>query len=196
MTSEVSICNQALAMLGQAPITSLSDANVNAERCNALYAATRDAMLEAHAWRFATKRYALPQASPAPAFGYACRYEVPGEVLRVLEVNENKYAWELEEDSIVTDSSVCQMRAVSQVTDPNKFSSLFVIALATRLAAELAIAITGSRTLQDQLFGAYTKLKLPQATGINGNQGTMKRIRSSWLNDARLTGAGVSGPEV
>ena len=55
----VSICNLALARLGDATIESLDDATAQAEYCNLFYAQTRDEVLRSHPWNFAIARKAL-----------------------------------------------------------------------------------------------------------------------------------------
>jgi len=52
-------CNQSLIALGQSTITTLTDDNENARRCNALYATVRDDLLVKHPWNFAIKRATL-----------------------------------------------------------------------------------------------------------------------------------------
>ena len=58
-TTEVSIANVALAAIGQATITLLTDSNARANRANTLIEPVRDALLEDHDWNFATKRVVL-----------------------------------------------------------------------------------------------------------------------------------------
>jgi len=55
----VDICNQSLIALGQSTITTLSDENENARRCNALYETVRNDLLCKHPWNFAIKRATL-----------------------------------------------------------------------------------------------------------------------------------------
>lgn len=58
-TSDVAICNLALAKVGGESITSLSDSNKRANLCNIIYPAARDRLLLAHRWNFAIKRKQL-----------------------------------------------------------------------------------------------------------------------------------------
>ena len=55
----VDICNLALTKLGQTIITSLSDDNENARRCNLVYEPKRDELLEKHPWGFAVEKALL-----------------------------------------------------------------------------------------------------------------------------------------
>lgn len=200
--SEVAICNQALGWLGESPITDFTDPTRIAGLCALNYAPIRDAVLEAHNWTFATKRYNIAKAVTGPAFGYANRYPIPGEVLQVLEVNrltpdDPRGTWFIEDGHIITDDNECKMIAIFRVTDTNAFSSLFTQALAQRIASDLAIGVTGSRTLQQQHWQLYTA-KLREASSRDGQQGKSKRLRSRYMERARLSSGprSTAGPEV
>lgn len=193
--SEVSICNQALSWVGEDPITSLNDPTTKAESlCKANYAPLRDAVLEAHNWTFAIARYNVAKLTTSPEYGYANQFTIPGEVLRVISVNKlalNDVTrdWQIEGENIVTDDTTCKMMAVIRVTDPNKFSAMFEQALAARLAEALSIPITKSLNIQQAMMEKYDML-VRKAISIDNIQGKSKRLRSRWLQNARLS----SGP--
>src|SRR5207245_9076015 len=63
VTSEVDICSYALRLIGDQPITALTDNSDRARLCNSIYALTRDATLRAHPWNFATYRAAVALAT-------------------------------------------------------------------------------------------------------------------------------------
>lgn len=194
MASEVSICNQALSWLGGTHITSLDDDSTEASLCKATYASVRDAVLEARNWTFAIGRYDLPKAATGPTNGYANAFPIPSDVLRVLEVLDNN-DWRMEGDGIVTNEGAVSIRAVVRVTDPNRFSALFVQALAARLAADLAIALTQSRELQKQHYQIF-EAKMDEAAVNDGMQGKSRQVTSNWLRSARSGSSTLPGPTV
>ena len=66
MSSDVDICNLALSFLGDAAIVqsiSPPDGSAQSSHCSRFYPVARDAVLELHAWGFATKRVALAQVT-------------------------------------------------------------------------------------------------------------------------------------
>ena len=63
VSSEVDICSYALRLIGDQPITALTDNSDRARLCNSIYALTRDATLRAHPWNFATYRAAVALAT-------------------------------------------------------------------------------------------------------------------------------------
>lgn len=85
---EIEICNQALQHIGDAgEVTSIDppDGSAQAAACAKSYPKVRDALIESHAWGFATKRRALQAlTSNTPVWQYA--YLLPGDVATVLAV--------------------------------------------------------------------------------------------------------------
>lgn len=94
MATDVDICNLALAALGdQAAVTSLNppDQSAQAGHCARFYPVARDALLEMHAWGFATVRVQLAQVTnPTSAWAYA--YACPSDAVNYLEVEDPKTA--------------------------------------------------------------------------------------------------------
>ena len=189
--STVSICNLALSWLGVAPITALTDDTDEARLCSRLYDYTRDAVLEATDWTFAMKRTTLTPEAVTPAFGYSYQFIVPSTHLRNVTVSddvkrpsENTLDWVQEDNRILCDATKIYVRYISQVTDPTKFSSQFMHALAARLAMDMAIPLTESRSLADAMVKLYQS-KLSGATSSDGRQGRTQRIRNSSLTRNR-----------
>lgn len=152
MPSEVDICNLALSHLGDsATIASIDppEGSAQAEHCAVFYPVARDTLLELHNWSFATRRASLALLT-AESFNYQFAYAAPNNCMRVLSVLEPTActldptaAFEIEADEngsrmVLTDVESAVMRYTMQVTDPTKFSPLFVDALAWMLASHLA----------------------------------------------------------
>jgi len=155
-TSEVQICNEALALLGASSIISLTEATENARRCNMHYGSTRDALIRKHRWRFAVNRATLAALAAGPAYQYDYAYQLPTDpyCLRVLEFYEEREDgsdWQVEGRTLVTDSETARIKYLGRVTDPNTFDASFHDALVYELAAKLAIPITNSRSLSTDM---------------------------------------------
>lgn len=89
MTSEVDICNLALAHLGDdATVASLDppEGSAQADHCARFYPMARDLVLDAHRWSFATKRVSLSLLALTPPSSWLYAYAVPGDVLNSIEV--------------------------------------------------------------------------------------------------------------
>lgn len=156
-SSSVKICNEALILLGQESITSLTESNTNARACNLVYEPTRDEVLRALMPNFAMARISLARLSATPAFGYDYYYQLPSDCLRVLGMEYSDYVFVIEEDRLLCDYTTAKIKYIKRITDPNKFDSIFITALALRIATKIAARIKGgvSRTLVDDLLKQY-----------------------------------------
>lgn len=204
-SSEVAICNQALGWLGGELITSFSDNSDEAKLCSANYALLRDAVLEEREWTFAVERIELSRLAAVPKYGFNYQFQIPATVIRVLQVSRkgdsngivgtterygtglgsyDEVLWLKEGTTIRTNASEIYARVLQQVTDPTKHSPAFDQALAARIAMDLAIPLTNSRTLQKDMAAMYGE-KIALAAASDGLQGRSLKVRSTSLINVR-----------
>ena len=156
MQSEVSICNAALLRIGVARrIESLAEASPEARYCAGLYPLALDLALAEYPWGFAARVVELARMAEAAPPGWRWRYGVPADCLRLLEVFDAAgplraeqpppYEFIRGEDGaqIVSNLDICFARYVARMQDARAFPALFSSALAWRLAADLAVALSG-----------------------------------------------------
>jgi hypothetical protein len=165
----------ALGKVGADSITAITDASANARACNRFYEPVRDELLRRHAWSFAINRATLAQLAEAPAFGYDHAYQLPASpyCLRVLELYEERdsgYDYLIEGRKLISDSDTARIKYIAQITDPAQFDSSFVEALATRLAAEIAIPVTGESGIAEAMM-KLAELKTVEAIGNDSQEG-------------------------
>lgn len=187
MATPITVCNQALLALGAQPIVSFEDNTTEAKLCKAHYGDARDAVLEAHNWTFATRWLELAPLDVTPPGEFDHAFPLDPNVLRVLFVGSdyNRPArWRREGMNIMTDDASGKAQVLWRETDLSRCSSLFAQALASRLAAEMAIALTNSRTIMETHFQVY-QAKVAEAARIDNLQGSSRRIRSRWLGRYR-----------
>lgn len=188
-TSEVSISNMALGWLGGNLIVSLDDDSTEAALCKANYDICRDAVLEDRDWTFATDRRILSALTSAPAFGYAYQYQLPSDLIRILEVSDeplfvHDLQWERQGSVVVTDAAIAYLRYIKRIEDPTKFSAGFVHAVAARLAMEIALPLTNSPEMQSSMISLYGT-KLERAGAMDGMQGKNRQLRVNRLIGVR-----------
>jgi hypothetical protein len=186
----VSICNLALGWLGAQLINTLDDESTEARLCKANFDLVRDAVLEAKAWTFATKRYVLAPDAGAPEFGWSKRFPLPPEVVRVLRCDaprgDGRLPWAREGAFILADDTdVLHLAAIVRVEDAAQWSPAFGNAVAARLAAELAVPLSENRSLQADLWSLYER-KLKQAGTLDGMQGRAEQFGPGRLARSRL----------
>lgn len=188
MASEVQICNRALQKLGSDPIVSLADASEQARECSRAYADVRDAELRDHNWNFAITRAQLPALSTDPAWGFDKQFQLPADCLRVIELNglNDSGDWTVEGRMLLANAAApLDIRYIKRETDVGLFDPLFVEALASRLAAELAEALTQSNTKAERALVAYREAlrKARRADAIEGTPDMLEE--GTWLGARR-----------
>jgi hypothetical protein len=202
MASPIDISNLALGWLGKPPITSLEDETVEAGLCKLNYPLSRDSVSGAAEFTFTTKRFVLAQDTDKPVFGDYNQFLLPKEVIRVFDVNNNRAAdfedplWLIEGRHLLLRDSEARIRAAVRVEDSETFSPEFTRCVAARLAADIAIAMTQSKTVEDAMEERY-RMYLRDAKTQDGRQGTSKKLVSRWLNRSRWSNGGSwVGPTV
>ena len=109
-------------------------------------------------------------ADPDAAFGPMALlpHSLPGDCLRVLEVNRK--SWILRGRSIYCPGDRVRLLSIADHEDPALFDPPFIDALATKLAVRLCIPLTSSTTAREALTEEYRRLVLPQAEHLNAVQ--------------------------
>ena len=152
MASVVDIVNLALSHLGEdATVSSIDppEGSAEAEHASVFYPMARDALLEMHEWRFATKRVLLALTS-SDTFEWSYAYALPSGMLRALAVlpetssaegDGEDFDQQLDADSaqiILTNCEDASLKYTARVADTTRFPPLFVEALSWLLASYLA----------------------------------------------------------
>lgn len=87
----ITLCNQALGLLGAKEISADEPTERNYLLCEQFYANSRDEILVSHPWNWASKvAYAIQTTNPL--FGYDNAFTVPSDCLRVLTVEQGPLA--------------------------------------------------------------------------------------------------------
>ncbi|WP_343684004.1 hypothetical protein [Asticcacaulis sp.] len=181
------ICNLALAHLGQRPtVVSIDPPEGSAEAalCARFFPVARDFLLEAHDWGFATTRIAvaLGAVTTPPAWQYA--YVQPNDCVRALAVlnpedphedQRNPFIRETTPDGTVTlvycNVANAVLRYTRRVTDPTRYSPLFVEGL--------------SRVLASYLAGPLIKGDVGRKEGAEQMKAALAVVNSAQVSDAR-----------
>jgi hypothetical protein len=168
--SNVSICNMALTMLSTSRITSLTQDDENARKCNAIYEMTRDFLLGEHNWNFTLKEAELALSETEPeSEDWAYAFALPSDCLRIVRL-DGDYDYKIFQQLVYTNTDEAVAQYIAKITDPSKFSIGFVNALATRLAALLAFGVTQNASLAD-LMSKMAERALKEAKWADAQEG-------------------------
>jgi hypothetical protein len=195
MATKVQICNMALTHLGVKNITALTDTTEQARKCDQLFDPMRDEVLRAHEWHFATKveALALIEDEESPGWEYVYTYPARCLYLRGLLTEDGEPASPERFEEVLATGNVrglaCDLedawaRYTYQVQDPALFDPVFTAALAYKLAAETAVALTGKPDLKQLMEQAYLR-KLEEAKRSNRSEVGQQQKTTSSFEDAR-----------
>jgi hypothetical protein len=189
MASRISIANLALTGLGADRIVSLNEDSENARRINAIFDLCLEDVLRSHPWNFAIQRQQLAKLLSVPAFGYSLEYLLPGDCLRVLEVNDGsciRTDFKIENRKLLTDYDGVYIKFIGNVTDPTQYTSQFVYVLSSRIAAELAYAITNNKSTAEMAYQLYAqRLQTAKEADAQESDSTYVIDEDSWTIDKR-----------
>lgn len=176
VSSIVELWNLALISIGAEIVEDPNDTASTPTRCRVLWPTVRDAVLRAHPWNCALKRDGGLAALAAPSFGFSYAYQLPTDCLRVWSLNDDPLCFDaaqrfrVEGRSLLTNETVAQIAYVWRLEDVSLYDALLVDALAARLAAELAYAVTASGPVRQQAWQLYGA-KLREARGVSAQEG-------------------------
>ena len=179
MANQVEIINLALSHIGIAPIASISEASVQAQTAMRCWDSARKESLRGHDWAFATVvatlSYSTTLATLTTSGLYAGEwvyaYQYPSNCVAMWhlynEVTENKDLGE--EFREIYDAVNSQKVLVSNcvdalgeytfdVTDPSFYDANFVTMFSYRLAADLAMPLTGDPNLSVTMMKVFNEL--------------------------------------
>ena len=166
-TTKVSICNEALNLIGAKSILSFDENTENARRCASIYDSTRKALLRMHPWSFAKKRVQLAPVTTHPTFGYRHSFPLPKDFLRIINANVEDY--ETEGRHILANTDLISLLYVSDQDNEEMWDSLFCECMVFYLVHKLAKPITGSQAESDSAWQKLNNM-LKQARAINGHE--------------------------
>lgn len=190
MTSEVAICNAALAKVSNNRITSLTEGSTAGNLCNEMYERVRDRLLRQHIWNFNKKRLKLAQLATAPTFGWTYAYQLPADWARNIEIHADSsgrtqtFDYEVEGRAILADHEDVYLVYGAKITDPNEFDEMFREALALAMAVELAVPLAKSATLRDRMDQAFKDYTL-SAQAMDGQDDPPTKLTEPGWADVR-----------
>lgn len=177
---EQTIINAALVLLGEMTVV-LREGTTTARLMQDRFGEVRDALLREHPWNFAIRRVLLPENAVPPVYGRDHAYPLPGDFIRLLEVEDINYVGhEIEGNQIVTDlGAPLKVTYVSRVTNPADFDRKFWHCLEAALAVDVCEVITGSSGKLEYVLGVLRD-RLEAARTADGQENPPAKIATVW----------------
>ena len=189
MSSKIIICTNALLQLGSQPISSFTEGTDNALLCSNLWPQTRDGVLRSHPWNRAIKRVSLAPSANEPVWGYAFAFDLPGDLLTILEV-DTKGDHKVENGQILADENPLLIKYTYRNENVPSYDALMIEAMTWAMMSVLAYPITKSTTKSTEINNIYL-LRLRLARTVDAQEDSPDQIGDSQLLHARRRSGGV-----
>jgi hypothetical protein len=141
----ISICSDALIMLGAKAITSFNDGTDESSACDRLYSDIRDSTLSTYPWTFSFKKTQLAQLLTNPTSVWKYQYQLPGDKIsnpRAVYNSANPGSpvqkdWEIQGDVLMTNLTsvyIDYQYSLGEFAMPQYFVQLLKYMMAWHLA--------------------------------------------------------------
>lgn len=194
-TSKTAIANLGLRHLKIDAVVSIDPPDKDSKAAAAAAAwydhARRDT-LEAHPWKFASRRRKLVASTTPPEYEWSKKYELPSDFIRLNYIGTDWRTpldeYDIEDGFILCNegSPLC-VSYVYDLNDATKFSPKFVTAMSYRLAAFMAYEMTGNAQLVGAMEGQFQN-SFAGAASVSGQNRPTRRVEQSRLKGARQFG--------
>lgn len=185
----VSICSNALLLLGDAPIADFAEDSDKARLASNLWPTARDHVLRSHPWNCAIKRVVLSPDVTAPAFDFSQAFTLPSDWLRTLSVGEigERPSYKIEGRKILMNDTVCKLRYVFRNETPATWDSMLVWTMTGVMRSLFAYPITQSGSLEE-LIDRVLEQMMKKARSVDGQEDEPEAFDESPLLAARHIG--------
>lgn len=188
-TSKIELISNALILIGDAPISSLSDPGAGAIAAANLYDSTYRNMLSIHRWRFAVKTARLSRLVAEPDTGFQYQFQLPTDHLYLIRVKSgvnrgSTRDFEIYEDKLHTNRSDVYIDYIYLVAE-DKLPAWFAKAMEFHLASLLAIPVTGNSTRADYYRAQY-EMQLKRAKHADASERPNVEIEDKPFIDVRF----------
>jgi hypothetical protein len=183
--TDISICSDALILLGAAPISSFADGTDIAQACERLYPDLRDSLISRYPWSWSYQKVKLARLAVVPDNEFRYAYALPGDMLsgiRAIFADSSthqlpiRYGWQIFGEQLYTNLETVYIDYQTTVNEA-KMPAYFVRLLRTVLAGELGLIVTDQLSKTDY----YNTL----AFGTPGENGRGGLFREAMNVDSR-----------
>ena len=179
--SAISICSNALILLGADPISDFSGKDAGSVAAANLFEVTYTEVLQSYDWNFSMVQRTLNRSPESPLFDYANKFPLPADCLRVARVSDSNY--DILEHAIHSNSSSVSIAYIA-LTDINKAPIYFTNALEYLMAAKLSIPVTGDID-KASLYSQLAEKAMRKARHLDSRQTPTKDIQSKPFIEVR-----------
>lgn len=187
MTSSVSVCSNALVMLGGSPFSSFEEPKPHVRIAANLYPSVRDDVLRAHSWNCATDRVILAPMAAPPAFDFSHQFQLPGDWLRTLQVgyDGDPIPYRSERQRLLANVNALPLVYCFRNTVEDTWSTNLIHVMELAMAAKMAYAVTSSSAVRDSYRDEFAR-ELKVAKSIDGQDDPPEEFAAGTFAESRF----------
>jgi len=172
MFTKIDLCSMALLKLGEKPIQSLNDDSAAAQLARTLFDSITDTLIASHPWHFAMRTYELTKTDDGD-------FIIPANVLRVL-----RCPGQIQMGKIIAPDEKITIIGLERIV-PESYPSYFVSLVATKLAMEFCVPMTGDHNVF-RMLAALFESEFQSAKFIDSTTATSANIENFSLINTRF----------
>lgn len=147
MATDISMCSNALLLIGHGTINSFSDAGAGATAAANLYDTVYEDAITSYPWRFAIGKVSLSKLVATPLNEWTNAFQLPGDLLLTYRTYPRS-DFEIYESKLYSDQDTIEIDYWFKPAETT-LPPYFVKYMQYLLAAEFAISVTDNRTLAE-----------------------------------------------
>ncbi len=171
MATLTELCNMVLLDCGAQPLDSaITDSTERARALNTAWPRVRRTVLRLHCWNPPTQEAQLDAHATAPLWGFATKYALPADYLRMLEVDTDE-PWRIQGAFLFTDATGDDLgiRYVYDEDDPTTYDSTLLETMVLFLAYRVMNRVAADKGMRDRIEKEMTTF-LATAKSIDGQE--------------------------
>jgi hypothetical protein len=182
MTSKISICSNALILLGDKPISNFDESGAGALAAANLYESSYLNILSMHRWRFATKKATLSRLTTKPKNQWQYQYQLPIDLVAPITTYPVT-DYELYADKLYSNNNSCELDYVYRV-DESQLPAFFIKTMEFYMAMQFAIPVTGNSQRMAEMQNLFSQ-QLKNAKNVDSTIRPNAGIYDSPLTEIR-----------
>lgn len=181
-TTKIDIVNRGFALIGEAPISSFTQATPQAERINVLYESLVEAELSSHPWRFAMKQQQLNRLVDTPVGLWDAAYRIPADCIRMhgVFINDIRQEYDRYSDMVYINATEDDVVFAEYMyrADESHWESYFEQVIVYKIASLMGASVGRDANLVATFDSLYQR-EAAKARTVDSQGQTAKRITSN-----------------
>jgi len=153
MATDISMCSNALLLIGHDTISAFTDPGAGAKVASNLYTTTYENLLTLHRWRFASAKSSLSKLTATPLNEWTNAFSLPSGYLTAIKVYPNT-DFEIYENKLYANTATIELDYIFK-PDESRLPAYFVKLMEFHLATQFSIPVTDNSTKAEEYRNMY-----------------------------------------